>query len=54
MSSVRSCSGSSSKGAPELAVLLALPSLLGQLLSDSFPESAGLAGGRALGCPASG
>ena len=54
MSSVRSCSGSSSQVAPELAVLLALPSLLGQLVSDSFPEVAGLVGGWALGCPASG
>ena len=33
---------------PQLAVLLALPSL-GQLRSDSFPASTGLAGGRAVG-----
>ena len=52
----RSPPGSPSGGpAAELAVLLALPSLLCQLLSDSSPEfKAGGRGGRALGVPESG
>ena len=43
------CLGPLRRGGPELAVLLALPSLLGQLRSDSSPESrAGAVRGRAL------